>query len=171
MFQRNLLSKIPKFHFSTKLDYLGISHFTPELKELRTTIRKFCDEVVSPLAVKTDKTDKFPMHLWKEMGNLGLLGITCPSKLMFLGNFIIKCYIAEYGGLGLNYTAHCMASEELSRVSASIGLSYGAHSALCLAQIVRHGSEEKKKKYLPKVKFFFILTPLIVYVEFEKKFF
>jgi len=89
MFRRNLLSKIPKFHFASKIDYLGISHFTPELKELRTMVRKFCDDVVSPLAVKTDKNDKFPNHLWKEMGNLGLLGITCPSKLIILGNFFI----------------------------------------------------------------------------------
>jgi isovaleryl-CoA dehydrogenase len=76
------------------------------------------------------------MHLWREFGEMGLLAPTTPSK---------------YGGSELNYTAHTMIMEELSRASGSIALSYGAHSALCLAQITRHGTEEQKLKYLPKL--------------------
>ena len=79
MFPKNLFSRAPRFFFASKVDYLGVSHFTPELKELRTMVRKFCDDVVSPIAQKTDKADKFPLSLWKEMGNLGLLGISCPG--------------------------------------------------------------------------------------------
>jgi len=81
-------------------------------------VSKFADEVVAPLADKTDKEDKFPNHLWKQFGELGLLGPTVDPK---------------YGGSGLNYTAHCMMVEEISRASGSIGLSYGAHSALCVS--------------------------------------
>ena len=76
------------------------------------------------------------MHLWREFGDMGLLAPTTPAK---------------YGGSELNYTAHTMIMEELSRASGSIALSYGAHSALCLAQLTRHGSEEQKMKYLPKL--------------------
>ena len=79
---------------------------------------KFANERVAPLAESTDREGAFPNHLWKEFGELGLLGATVPTK---------------YGGSELNYTAHCMIMEELSRASAGIALSYGAHSALCVA--------------------------------------
>ena len=77
---RNFLKTLPKNSFATSVDYLSVSNFSPELKELRAQIRKFANEKISPLAVPTDKTNQFPMHLWKEMGNLGVLGITCPSN-------------------------------------------------------------------------------------------
>lgn len=70
--------------FASTVDYLGISHFTPELRFLRDQIRKFSTEKVSSIAVQTDKTDKFPLHLWKEMGDMGILGITCPGFSIFL---------------------------------------------------------------------------------------
>ena len=113
-----------------------IANFDPELQELQAIVRKFATEKVAPLADKIDKEDKFPNHLWKEFGELGILGVTT---------------LAEYGGSELNYTAHAMIMEELSRASASVGLSYGAHTALCLAQITRHATEEQKHKYLPKL--------------------
>lgn len=91
---------------------------------------------MAPLAHKTDVEDQFPNQLWRKFGELGLLGITTQAK---------------YGGSELGYTAHSLVMEEISRGSGSIGLSYGAHSALCLAQIDRHGTEEQKLKYLPKL--------------------
>lgn len=118
------------------LNYHFVSNFSPELAELRETVVKFANEKVAPIADETDKKNAFPNHLWKEMGSLGLLGMTCPT---------------EYGGSGLDYTSHCMVMEEISRASASIGLSYGAHSNLCINQIVRNGNETQKKKYLPKL--------------------
>ena len=90
-------------------------------------VRKFCDEKVAPLAASTDEDNMFPNHLWKEFGDLGLLGVTVEGK---------------YGGSDLNYTAHTMIMEELSRASGSIGLSYGAHTALCINQIKKQGTEE-----------------------------
>lgn len=99
-------------------------------------IRKFCNEKIEPIASQVDKDNTFPNHLWKEFGDLGILGITCPG---------------EYGGSGMGYTAHSLVMEEISKASASIGLSYGAHTALNLSQIVRHGNEAQKMKYLPKL--------------------
>jgi len=98
-------------------------------------VRKWSKDRLVPLAYKIDKEDWFPKELWPEMGELGLHGITCPEK---------------YGGTELNYTAQTIIMEELSRASGSIGLSYGAHSNLCINQIVRNGSEAQKIKYLPK---------------------
>lgn len=106
-------------------NYNLISNFTPELKTLRESVRKFCDEEVAPLAEETDVKNSFPNQLWKRFGDMGLLGATVPSK---------------YGGSDLNYTAHSMIMEEISRASGSIGLSYGAHTALCVGQIERHGN-------------------------------
>lgn len=97
-------------------------------------MRKFAGDVIAPIAEEVDKKNEFPNHLWKKLGALGVLGITAPP---------------QYGGLGLGYTEHCIAMEEISRASASIGLSYGAHSNLCVNQIVRNGNEEQKQKYLP----------------------
>ena len=103
---------------------------------LRESVRRFARERVAPLAAEIDRSNQFPMHLWKEMGALGILGITAGE---------------DYGGAGLGYLAHCVAVEELSRASASVGLSYAAHSNLCVNQINRHGSAEQKQRFLPKL--------------------
>src|SRR5690606_19919559 len=91
---------------------------------------------IAPRARQIDETNSFPIDLWPEMGALGLHGITVEE---------------EFGGLGLGYLEHCVAMEEISRASASVGLSYGAHSNLCINQIRRWGSAEQKRKYLPKL--------------------
>lgn len=101
---------------------------------LRETVRRFASENIAPFAADYDATNKFPRHLWPEMGALGLHGITVEE---------------DYGGLGLGYLEHCVAMEEISRASASVGLSYGAHSNLCINQIRRWGSEAQKHRYLP----------------------
>jgi isovaleryl-CoA dehydrogenase len=106
----------------------------PEIDMLRNSVRDFAEDKVAPLAAEIDKTDRFPIELWPEMGALGLHGITVEE---------------EYGGAGMGYLAHCVAMEEVSRASASVGLSYGAHSNLCVNQIRRNGSEAQKRKYLP----------------------
>ena len=103
---------------------------------LRNTVRGFADDHIAPRADEIDRTNKFPRDLWPEMGKLGLHGITVED---------------EYGGSGLGYLEHCIAMEEVSRGSASVGLSYGAHSNLCVNQLRRNGSEEQKRKYLPKL--------------------
>src|ERR1700704_4087984 len=108
----------------------------PEIDMLRTTVRGFAEDRVAPLAAEIDRTDRFPIELWPEMGALGLHGITVEE---------------EYGGAGMGYLAHCVAMEEVSRGSASVGLSYGAHSNLCVNQIRRNGSKAQKRKYLPKL--------------------
>ena len=108
----------------------------PEIDMLRTTVRGFAEDHIAPLAAEIDRTDRFPVELWPEMGALGLHGITVEE---------------EYGGAGMGYLAHCVAMEEVSRGSASVGLSYGAHSNLCVNQIRRNGSEAQKRKYLPKL--------------------
>ena len=105
-----------------------------EIDMLRETVRGFSDAKVAPIAAEIDRTDEFPRHLWPEMGALGLHGITAEE---------------EWGGTGMGYLAHCVAMEEVSRASASVGLSYGAHSNLCVNQINRHGTEEQKRRYLP----------------------
>ena len=107
-----------------------------ELEMLRDSVRGFSQDRVAPIAAEIDRTDEFPRHLWPEMGALGLHGITVPE---------------DYGGAGLGYLAHCVALEEVSRASASVGLSYGAHSNLCINQISRNGSEAQKRRYLPKL--------------------
>ncbi|HEY7990580.1 MAG TPA: isovaleryl-CoA dehydrogenase [Stellaceae bacterium] len=107
-----------------------------EIDQLRDTVRGFADDEIAPLAVEIDKTDAFPRQLWPKMGALGLHGITVEE---------------EYGGTGMGYLAHVVAMEEVSRGSASIGLSYAAHSNLCVNQIRRNGSDAQKRKYLPKL--------------------
>lgn len=96
----------------------------------------FADEFCRPLADEMDKTMVFPHHMWKKMGDQGLLGMTAPE---------------EYGGMGLGYYEHCLVTEELSKANAALGLSYLAHSNLCVNQIVLNGSEEQRAKYLPKL--------------------
>src|SRR5213082_2351799 len=108
----------------------------PEIDMLRTTVRGFAEDRVAPLAAEIDRTDRFPIELWPEMGALGLHGITVEEK---------------YGGAGMGYLAHCVAMEEVSRASAAVGLSYGSHSNLCVNQIRRNGNEAQKRKYLPKL--------------------
>jgi len=103
---------------------------------LRDSVRSFTSDRIAPIAEEIDKTNTFPRHLWPELGSLGLLGITVEE---------------EYGGSGLGYLEHVVAMEEVSRGSASVGLSYGAHSNLCVNQIRRNGNEEQKRRYLPKL--------------------
>ena len=107
-----------------------------ELDMLRDSVAGFSAERIAPIAAEIDRTDEFPRHLWPEMGALGLHGITVEEA---------------HGGAGLGYLAHCVALEEVSRASASVGLSYGAHSNLCINQISRNGSAEQKRRYLPKL--------------------
>jgi len=103
---------------------------------LRDTTRRFASDHIVPLATQMDATNKFPRALWPQMGALGLHGITVEE---------------EFGGLGLGYLEHVVAMEEISRASASVGLSYGAHSNLCINQIRRWGSDNQKRKYLPRL--------------------
>ena len=104
--------------------------------QLRDTVRSFTADEIAPIAAEIDRTDRFPRELWPRMGALGLHGITVEE---------------EYGGSGLGYLEHVVAMEEVSRGSASVGLSYGAHSNLCVNQIHRNGSEAQKRKYLPQL--------------------
>src|SRR5689334_21332725 len=108
----------------------------PEIDLLRHTVHDFAEEKIAPLAAEIDKEDRFPVELWPEMGALGLHGITVEE---------------DYGGAGMGYLAHAVAMEEVSRASASVGLSYGAHSNLCVNQIRRNGSDAQKRRYLPKL--------------------
>jgi isovaleryl-CoA dehydrogenase len=107
-----------------------------EAEMIRDTVARFADERIAPLAEAIDREDRFPRELWTEMGALGLHGITVPEA---------------DGGLGLGYLEHVIALEEVSRASAAVGLSYGAHSNLCVNQIARWGTAEQKAKYLPKL--------------------
>jgi isovaleryl-CoA dehydrogenase len=107
-----------------------------DIAMLRESLQQFTDKEITPRAGEIDKTDQFPMDLWRKMGSLGILGVTVGE---------------EYGGAGLGYLAHIVALEEISRGSASVGLSYGAHSNLCVNQIYRNGTKEQKDKYLPKL--------------------
>ncbi len=107
-----------------------------DLDMLRDQVRAFSADRIAPIAADVDRTNEFPIHLWPEMGELGLHGITVPE---------------EDGGAGLGYLAHCVAMEEVSRASASVGLSYGAHSNLCINQIARNGTPEQRARYLPRL--------------------
>jgi isovaleryl-CoA dehydrogenase len=107
-----------------------------DIEMLRDAVRAFADKEIAPIAAEIDRSDQFPMPLWKKMGDLGILGMTVAE---------------QYGGAQMGYLAHMVAMEEISRGSASIGLSYGAHSNLCVNQIHRNGSEAQKLRYLPKL--------------------
>ena len=107
-----------------------------DIAALRASIQTFAAAEIAPRAAELDRTDQFPMDLWQKMGALGLLGITVDEA---------------HGGAGMGYLAHIIAMEEISRASASVGLSYGAHSNLCVNQIYRNGSAEQRARYLPKL--------------------
>ncbi|MEC9358192.1 MAG: isovaleryl-CoA dehydrogenase [Pseudomonadota bacterium] len=107
-----------------------------EVDQLREITQKFAQREIAPLAAKTDQDNAFPMPLWRKFGELGVLGLTVEP---------------EYGGTEMGYLAHVVAMEEISRASASIGLSYGAHSNLCVNQLRKNGSEVQKRRYLPKL--------------------
>src|SRR6266705_3296883 len=118
-----------------------------DIEALRDAVREFAQAEIAPRAAEIDRSDQFPMDLWRKMGGLGVLGVTVPE---------------EYGGANMGYLAHMIAMEEISRASASVGLSYGAHSNLCVNQIKRNGSEAQKRKYLPK-----LITGELVFVDVE----
>jgi isovaleryl-CoA dehydrogenase len=118
-------------------DYRALDHALGETADMiRGTTRTFSDDKIAPIAAEIDRTNTFPRQLWPQMGALGLHGITVEE---------------EWGGLGLGYLEHVVAMEEVSRGSASVGLSYGAHSNLCVNQIRRNGTREQKRRYLPKL--------------------
>ncbi|MDP3339742.1 isovaleryl-CoA dehydrogenase [Frigidibacter sp.] len=105
-----------------------------DVNALRDMVHRWAQERVKPMAAEVDRGNTFPPELWREMGDLGLLGITVPE---------------EFGGAGMGYLAHVIATEEIARASASVSLSYGAHSNLCVNQIKLNGSDEQRRKYLP----------------------
>jgi len=107
-----------------------------DIDALRDAVHSFAQSEIAPRATEIDRSDQFPMELWRKMGELGVLGVTVAE---------------EYGGANLGYLAHMIAMEEISRASASVGLSYGAHSNLCVNQIHRNGTAAQKKKYLPRL--------------------
>ncbi|KAI8814892.1 acyl-CoA dehydrogenase/oxidase [Cladochytrium replicatum] len=114
----------------------AVAGLTPELTELREAVFDFAQKELAPRAEEIDKSNQFPMDMWKKFGDMGLLGITAPEA---------------YGGQDMGYLAHCIVMEELSRASGSVALSYGAHSNLCVNQLVRNGNETQKNKHLPKL--------------------
>ena len=107
-----------------------------DIDALRNAVRAFAQGQIAPRAAQIDQSDQFPMDLWAKLGELGVHGLTVPEA---------------YGGTGMGYLAHMVAMEEISRASASVGLSYGAHSNLCINQIMRNGNDAQRKKYLPKL--------------------
>ena len=107
-----------------------------DVSALREQVHRWAQERVAPLAAEIDQSNQFPAHLWREMGDLGLLGLTVEE---------------EFGGAGMSYLAHTVAVEEVARASASVSLSYGAHSNLCVNQIKLNGTQAQKEKYLPKL--------------------
>lgn len=118
--------------FTTNMNF----NLGDEIASLRDTVLRFALDQIAPRAADIDRTNLFPRDLWPKMGELGLHGITVPE---------------EFGGVALGYLAHVVAVEEISRASASVGLSYGAHSNLCVNQIARNGNKRQKEKYLPKL--------------------
>src|SRR5712675_137858 len=121
----------------TMLNFSSLNfHLGETIDMLRATVQQFAAEDIAPRAAEIDRENLFPADMWRKMGDLGLLGITVDE---------------EYGGTAMGYLAHVVAMEEISRASASVGLSYGAHSNLCITQIRRNGSTAQKTRYLPKL--------------------
>jgi isovaleryl-CoA dehydrogenase len=112
------------------------THLTEDFDALRDTVKRMCDADLAPRAAEIDRKNEFPADMWAKLGELGLLGMTVPD---------------DYGGTGLGYLAHVVAMEEVSRASASVGLSYGAHSNLCVNNLYLNGNEAQRRKYLPKL--------------------
>ncbi|MEX2198979.1 MAG: acyl-CoA dehydrogenase family protein, partial [Burkholderiales bacterium] len=117
------------------MNFLQFDH-GETLAMLRDTVRDFAQQEIAPRAAEIDRSNQFPPDLWQKLGGLGLLGITVEEA---------------FGGTMMGYLAHIVAMEEISRASASVGLSYGAHSNLCVNQIRRNGSDAQKQRYLPKL--------------------
>lgn len=111
-------------------------NLSEDIELLRETVRRFAAEAIAPRAAEIDASNEFPPELWPKLGELGLLGITVPP---------------EYGGSGMGYVAHLTAMEEISRASASVGLSYAAHSNLCVDNLYQHGTEDQRKTFLPRL--------------------
>jgi len=109
---------------------------TDHADAIRAAVREFAAGEIAPLAAEIDRSNTFPSHLWKRLGDMGLLGITAADT---------------YGGAGMGYLEHVIAMEEISRASASVGLSYSAHSNLCVNQIHLNGTEEQKRHFLPRL--------------------
>src|SRR5690606_1548986 len=134
----NVPSGLPAQH--GHLTENGVSVIRNSLNEdidmLREAVQRFAATEIAPLAAEIDHKNEFPQALWPRLGEMGLLGITIPE---------------EYGGAGMGYLAHVVAMEEISRASASVGLSYGAHSNLCLNNLYLNANEEQRRKYLPKL--------------------
>src|SRR5678809_1129814 len=111
-------------------------HHGETIDLLRASVQKFAAKEIAPRAGEIDRINQFPADLWRKMGGLGLLGITTEE---------------QFGGTNMGYLAHVISMEEISRASAAVGLSYGAHSNLCMNQIQRYGTDTQKRTYLPKL--------------------
>ncbi|KAI8056194.1 acyl-CoA dehydrogenase [Syncephalis plumigaleata] len=127
---------LPRATMATSTYNAHVAGLTEEQSQFQVAVNDFAQRELAPRAAAIDKENQFPMDMWRKMGDMGLLGITAPEK---------------YGGMGMGYLHHVIAMEELSRASGSVALSYGAHSNLCVNQIVRNANEEQKEKYLPKI--------------------